>query len=497
MSACLTPVQIPVRGSAATYTPFVAQEVVSDDPSVGESTIVELDTTQVVPPSPTLDATRDNLPNLSDLGPDWYFLEYLVQEGEELGQIAANFGLKIQQIQSANDFTDGATIFPGQIIIVPQRVSAIGPALKLIPDSELVYGPAAIDFDVLTYANERDGFLTRYSENIDGVATSGPEILQRFAENYSINPRLLLALLEYRSGWVTQAEPDADKLVYPYGRAAGEGLFRQLNWTANKLNAGFYGWREGRLSLVILGDGTRIGLDRGMNAGTAAVQSFFAQTSSSEDWERAISADGFAQVYARMFGDPFVRAVEPLIPADLQQPIFDLPWERGSTWYFSGGAHASFGSGTPWGAIDFVPPDDNVGCYVSEAAATAVDTGRVVRTGLGQVMLDLDQDGFEQTGWNILFFHLDDATHALSDTIARRGTYLGRPSCDGGSATGAHLHLARKYNGVWISPVDVPFQLGDYVLEAGGQEYSGVLLSATSRREACDCRLFEINGVSH
>ena len=497
MSACLTPVQIPVRSIAATYTPFGLEVTAPENSIGGEGEIIELDTTQVISTSPTPDTTRDNLPNLSELGLDWYSLEYLVQEGDELGQIAANFGLTIQQIQSANAFADDVTIFPGQIIIVPQRVSAIGPALKLIPDSELVYGPAAIDFNVLTYANERSGFLASYSESIDGVATSGPEILQRFAENYSLNPRLLLALLEYQSGWVTQAEPDADKLVYPYGRAAGQGLFRQLNWTANKLNAGFYGWREGRLSLVILGDGTRIGLDPGLNAGTAAVQFFFAQTSNSEGWERAISADGFAQVYARMFGDPFARAVEPLIPADLQQPIFDLPWERGSTWYFSGGAHASFGSGTPWGAVDFVPPDDNVGCYVSAAAATAVDTGQVVRTGLGQVMLDLDQDGFEQTGWNVLFFHLDDATHALADTIASRGSYLGRPSCDGGSATGAHLHLARKYNGVWISPLDVPFQLGDYVLEVGEQEYSGVFLSPTLRREACDCRLPEINGVSH
>lgn len=175
------------------------------------------------------------------------------------------------------------------------------------------------------------------------------------------------------------------------------------------------------------------------------------------------------------------RAVEPLLPADLGQPDFDLPWEPGLTWYFSGGPHSSFGPGSPWGALDFVPPDDNVGCYVSEASVTAVATGLVVRTGFGQVMLDLDQDGYEQTGWGVLFFHLQDETHALQGTIANRDTHLGRASCDGGSATGAHLHIARKYNGVWLTPRDVPFQLGDYEVQMGAREYEGALISPGGR----------------
>ena len=53
---------------------------------------------------------------------------------------------------------------------------------------------------------------------------------------------------------------------------------------------------------------------------------------------------------------------------------------------------------------------------------------------------------------------------------------IGYPSCEGGYTTGTHLHLARRYNGVWIAADgNVPFVLSGWVASSAGIEYDGYL----------------------
>jgi len=56
------------------------------------------------------------------------------------------------------------------------------------------------------------------------------------------------------------------------------------------------------------------------------------------------------------------------------------------------------------------------------------------------------------------------------------GDPIGHPSCEGGKATGTHVHIARKYNGEWI-PADgaLPFNLNGWVARNGATEYLGTL----------------------
>jgi hypothetical protein len=114
-----------------------------------------------------------------------------------------------------------------------------GSSFKIIPDSELIYGPAAIHFDIESFIHEHGGYLANYSQDVDGRYLSGAQIVELVSRNYSVNPRLLLALLEYRSSWVTDAAPQ--NVDYPLGFYENyyAGLYRQLAWTANNLNRGF------------------------------------------------------------------------------------------------------------------------------------------------------------------------------------------------------------------------------------------------------------------
>jgi hypothetical protein len=103
--------------------------------------------------------------------------------------------------------------------------------------------------------------------------------------------------------------------------------------------------------------------------------------------------------------------------------------------------------------------------------------GLIVRTDTGSAMLDLDGDGDERTGWVIFYLHL--LTESIPDvgTEFKAGDAIGYPSCDGGRSTGTHIHIARKYNGEWISADSlVPFNLEGWVAIDGSKAYKGELV---------------------
>jgi len=178
-----------------------------------------------------------------------------------------------------------------------------------------------------------------------------------------------------------------------------------------------------------------------------------------------------------MFGNPWIRAldVEPLYPPDLTQPRLILPFMIGQLWSFSGGPHGAWEHDGARAALDFAPGSTEPGCSESDAWVLAASPGLVTRAGHGVVVLDLDGDGLEHTGWALLYLHLSDLSVQVGDWIEITDL-LGHPSCEGGIATGTHIHIARKYNGEWI-PADgpLPFDLGGWVAHAGANPYEGTL----------------------
>jgi hypothetical protein len=62
-------------------------------------------------------------------------------------------------------------------------------------------------------------------------------------------------------------------------------------------------------------------------------------------------------------------------------------------------------------------------------------------------------------------------------TVVKQGDPIGHPSCEGGQATGTHLHIARKYNGEWISATGfLPFNLDGWTPVEGSRAYLGQLV---------------------
>jgi murein DD-endopeptidase MepM/ murein hydrolase activator NlpD len=322
---------------------------------------------------------------------------------------------------------------------------------------------------------------------------TGADIVRRVALENSINPRLLLAILEYQGGWVYGSPDNSTLDEYPLGYvdAKYKGLYRQLVWAVNHLSVGYYGYREGRLTEIRFSDGVTARLAPDLNAGSVALQYFFAQIYPSDRWLEAMDpAAGLPAVYANLFGDPWVRAetVEPLYPIDLTQAPMLLPFEPNHVWAFTGGPHGAWEHDGSYAALDFAPPSVTQGCQDTRVWVTAAASGMVVRSEAGVVVLDLDGDGSELTGWVLVYLHVSHQGRITVGNFVVAGQPLGHPSCEGGFATGTHVHLARKYNGEWIAADGpIPFNLSGWIAHAGPAAYKGTLTRGDRTVTACTC----------
>ncbi|MGD2177731.1 MAG: LysM peptidoglycan-binding domain-containing protein [Anaerolineae bacterium] len=425
---------------------------------------------------------------------------YTVQPGETLSLIAAVFGCSVEEIVVANDLVSADSIAAGQRLRIPTIATEMGPSLKLIPDSEMVYGPAAIHFDLQSFVVRQGGYLAGYTEQVDGDLRTGPEIVQIVSQRFSVGPRVLVVLLEMQSGWVTEAQPGGETLAYPMGhvQAYQEGLFHQLSWAAVRLNEGYYGWKRGDRGTVRLTDGTRVGLSPQLNAGTVGVQNCLAELASRwGEWLAMVGADGFLATYEHLFGNPFAYTVDPLVPRDLRQPELRLPWPSGETWYYTGGPHGGWGTGSGRAALDFVPGGKMLGCAPAPDWVTAAAPGLVLRSENGQVVVDLDGDGFEQSGWVLLYLHVHNQERVEEGTWLEQGQRVGHPSCEGGAADATHLHFARRYNGEWIPAGSgaCPMILSGWTAHDGTMPYDGTMTRDGEERVASESWDDDLNGL--
>jgi LasA protease len=450
------------------------QVVAANRPSQSEITPTEANLPFSTPtPLPTPTEVIDATPYL-----------YFTQAGDTLPAITTRFNVEPDEIISLDMdiIPETSWLKPNQRLVIPRRFGNTTPANQIFPDSEVVFSPSAVGFNVHEFTQQAGGFLSTYREYLASTGmTSGADVIYRVAIENSINPRLLLALLEYQSGWVygdpaTQAQIDY-AMGIPIPRYAG--LYHQLSLSVNQLSMGFYGWREGSLTEISLRDATTLRLAPELNAGTVALQFYFAQRKDSVGWQETLDpSSGFLMLYDSMFGDAWDRAqkVEPLIIHDLEQPPLILPFMVNQLWAFTGGPHGAWDRDGAMAAIDFAPGSVESGCVKSDAFAVAAAAGLVVRSENAVVAIDLDGDGHEQTGWVLMYLHIAQDGRIPLGTWVDVGDPIGHPSCEGGRSTGTHIHIARKYNGEWI-PADgpLPFVLSGWRVHAGDKPYEGIM----------------------
>lgn len=469
-----------------------------------------LSATQVIPATATL-------PLSTLVAASGETVAHVVSTGETLFSIAQRYNTTVDRLVEMNALSNPDVITVGQSLSVPSGGQLVTPNLILLSDLRLVRGPGT-EFDVSAFVASHPGLLSRTLQPVahrraDGRSElrflSGAEIVERVSLETSVDARLLLSILEYRAGWLTNPAPQ--EITWPLISEEASlgidraGLYKQLSWAANELNRTYYGWKYDGWSAMEFAEGPRIQFDRTLNAATVALHYLLHLDRMPGDWLRDISADGWAAVYTALFGGT-IGTTEPVLL--VPPPQMALPYARGETWLFTGGHHGGWGSGSAWAALDFAPPDErptDALCYTSRFAARAVAEGVIARSGEGVVILDLDGDGNERTGWTILYLHLDANSAVKSGTRVATGDLIGYPACEGGFSTATHLHIARRYNGEWV-PADCracasdqfDFVMGGWrTVGFVGQEYQGQLQRGMETRSAEQAANDPINQVTH
>lgn len=407
---------------------------------------------------------------------------YYAQSGDSIGVLAVRFGVEASEINSTAPLPVEGFIPEGQLLLIPNRLQQTSSNLKLFPDSEVVNSPSSIGFDTKAFIDQAGGYLSGYNEQVyaNGVM-SGAEIIDKVAREFAIHPRLLLALLEYQSGWVYGSPANDFEQYYPLGiKIDASGLYHQLVKAAGVIESGYYGWREGTVVTAQFQDGWKLRLAAELNCGSVGLMQFFANLSRFEDWSNDLYGEnGFLATYGSMFGDPWLIAqeYEPLFTPDVLQPELILPFQPGIIWSFTVGPHAAWGAADVRAALDFAPPSAETGCHTNWAWITSAGSGLVVRSEAGTVVVDMDGDGYEQTGWNVIYLHVATADRVPAGTWLEAGDKIGHPSCEGGKATGTHLHIARKYNGEWV-PAEGPlaFVMSGWKAKGGSEYLAGWLV---------------------
>lgn len=404
-------------------------------------------------------------------------VDYIAQTGDTLPALAARFNTTVDEIHAANPQVPrtASTMPPGFPMKIPiYFVPLWGPSYRIIPDSAFIYGPSSIDVDIESVIANSDGWLKDYSEpRLNGVL-SAAEILTEVSGHFSISPMVFLTFLEVYASGLSDPEMPNTPYILGYESDSHKGVYMQTVWLANQLNNAYYRWRNGTLNEFEFPDGQIERPDPWLNASTVAIHVVLSTMVDHEQYLELVNQGGFDKVYSDTFGDPWLLD-KPHIPVSLQQPYFTLPFASGRVWNYTGGPHAGWGDGMPFAAIDFAPSGIK-SCQNSDDWVTAIADGLVLKSERGEVLIDMDMDGYQQTGWVVFYLHLRSTDRIATGSVVKQGDRIGHPSCEGGTSTGTHVHMARLYNGEWmLADGAVPFDLDGWVTHSSGSVYNGTM----------------------
>jgi len=344
----------------------------------------------------------------------------------------------------------------------PSRLLQVELPNPPVSDGEFVWGPNVGRFDVQAFLENRNSPLAPFAQDV-----------ALWASYSSVNPKLLLSVLEFRFGLVT-ALPDG---------STPEQVRTTIGDTAVAMATAYYehlySWGERRprnratpkgAPTVLLEDGTAAELDPETPSGTYGLAAVLAETTDAAEFVEALTPDGpngFDRVFGAMFPEgSLTGTANDITPSSLPaSSLLQFPFPLGATWTF-GGPHSWNGDSTPpFSSMDFFSGSSSCSApayLFSVAAASGTSTRPYGYT----CWLEIDHGG----GWTTSYYHLQNLTGAASQ---ERNAALGTIACEicaGGFATGPHVHFSLKYNGAYVSLEGV--QLTGWTVHVGTVAYN-------------------------
>ena len=378
-------------------------------------------------------------------------------------------------------------------ILPPWRSSFADPGMTidpLISDGQFVWGPNVGDFNVHTFLSEIESPLLAFAEDIEN-----------WAAYTSINPRVFLTALEIQTGWLKAPSINVETDV----------VLAQIENTAMDLTTAFYEhlylWGSRRSSetqsqsenpsFTFL-EGESIRLNPYISSATYAIGNLLAANQKFSAWSESVSSrspHGFVETFAGLF--PNINALDgsfSINPDDLPADDFlQLPFPMGADWTFNG-THSWNGGdlGPDRSSMDFstnwpkgteLPDDFAVSAHAGNAYVRTPS-----RTNL-PCWTEIHYEAQPGEIWTTSYYHLrflgepgDRGWIGRNQSVGA----IGAEVCNGGFASGAHVHFTLKYNGAFFDLDGV--KLSGWTVSSGPDPYysgyierDGVTLSPYAR----------------
>lgn len=320
--------------------------------------------------------------------------------------------------------------------------------------------------EMMSLFAEHGSILSERQFQIGGRTQSFAETLVGLSSLYSINPKIVLALMEQQSGIITAHTPSDEQLTWAMGfrpdGGGGGGFYAQLSWAVIELRIALRDYaiaaRSGQAPPELtFSDGTRQAVAADISLPKYAISRVLAKTTTPEHLPEALRQ--FQKTYTRLFDDPrtppddWPEPSEPFLRLPMAEPArvtsffdHDLPLlqPNGATEGFWGYASAalSYDGHTGWDYA--MRPPDEILAAADGVVTFAGHSDDGCATAARGVIID------HGNGYRTLYWHLHSIAVELGQVVAA-GDVLGVAG-DSGCAFGPHLHLQVQYLGRDIDP---------------------------------------------
>lgn len=354
------------------------------------------------------------------------------------------------RVPTATSSSDVATAIP---------VSPTAAPAPFFDDQRFMYEPGFYAPQIQAFLDAQPGPLKRLSFPVGDQQHRFAEVLVGQSCYYSVNPKVLLALLEFQGGLLSSTAPTSEQFAWAMGFHGDNGNWRgttaQVRWAVRQI---FQAKRDFLQQMPLtFSDGSSMPPPSGMRLSEYAVARVLAPTMGPGALPGALRA--FLETYMRLFDDPRVPPSDWPTPAN---PFLTRPMERNArvTSFFDHDVPLLNKSGsvlTYWGreetdiAFAYDGHDGWDYALAPPDMALAAAEGDVVFAGRADdncatraVIVD------HRNGYRTLYWHLARVDVTIGDRVSRRQPVgvVGESGC----ARGPHLHFGVQFLGRNVDP---------------------------------------------
>jgi murein DD-endopeptidase MepM/ murein hydrolase activator NlpD len=349
-------------------------------------------------------------------------------------------------------------------LATPPPVPTLNPSNPIFDPQRFSYEPGFYQPEIQAFLDAQPGPLKDVRFQIGDRSQSFAEVLNGMASLYSLNPKIMPALLEQQSRLLSSAEPSPEQMSWALGfrgeDGRRQGLYQQFYWGMIELRHAVrdYTITPGdALPELVFADDERQRPPSDISLTRYALARVLAPTTTPDQLPAKL--DEFLRTYTRLFDDPrlpptgWPQLAEPFLtnPMEVQTRVtsffdHDTPFLRqnGSLVSFWGRRETmlSYDGHTGW---DYgMRPPDRVLAAADGTVVFAGNSDDGCFTPARGVIID------HGNGYRTLYWHLSELFVETGQSLSA-GTPIGAAGASG-CAFGPHLHFQVQYLGRDVDP---------------------------------------------